>query len=321
MNKKSKIKKYTSYEEYDAAVPDKHDQYIQQASVIEWSQVGGQPSLVKKLEQGWSPEEKDRLAQGKEQCPMCFDFGFFTFDERGATENTENIFRRTFPTCFCLKWKHLQSILNREIPADFSFVNLLTLKPNLLSSLPEEAQQKEIEVLREIKDTNIFFLGPTGTGKTTFCYALFKYAHERDINKFWVDDRPLTFDQNRWIWRINFDRLMNQYALQSDWTAKVKAPEPYVTVEKIHRAVESGHRPFLILEEIDKTKLNDTRAKSLFGLIDAMKEVQGQLIMTTNRRSLSDFAGSFENTDLVGYPLIRRLTQNVEIRNHYQYLK
>jgi DNA replication protein DnaC len=311
--------KPSSLAEFTAAYPDPYIMHMR-VPANGWKRVEQQASVGSKFLQGWTASEQDSIAQGKMVCPACLDRGKYYIVERGKTESTEHIFRERYVPCRCQAWKYMWKVVSAELRS-YSFVSLDTLAPDYQNRLPIEVQQDEINFVKEHRDENFWFIGSPGTGKTTLAYALYRWAHDRDqkcSNAFWKDGKELSYDKTRWIWRGNFD------SIHAQCTAKLTnrdAPEPYVTADKIYAAKDAGYRPFLIIEEVDKTKLNEYRADLLFHLVDAIINTGGQLVMTSNL-DLNESDANFlrqEETRVVGTTIVRRLTDHVNVRNYFKF--
>jgi len=310
--------KYHSFAEYVVDFPDRDERYRIECTVPEdgWVQLPSEHRT-----KFTSPEELYAIIQGKIICPICDGCGRYDITERGNTPLTQNILRVGRPFCKCMGWEYVVSVANKEMMAPlYNYVDLWTLQPSLQSILPRALQEEELKCVRENRNGSFLILGPSGTGKSTISCALMKYAHERDFKCFWEDgSKKQPYDKTRWIWRANFDLLLQQYNAFNTATREDKK-EPYVTVDKINAAREAGHTPFLIIEEVDKTKLNEHRVKFLFQLIDAMINNNGQLILTSNLPfgEFVDALSREEEMETSQETITRRLIQRVHVRDYFR---
>jgi hypothetical protein len=88
-----------------------------------------------------------------------------------------------------------------------------------------------------------------------------------------------------------------------------------VTAKLIRDSAEAGRRPVLCIEEIDKSRLTEYKANKLFDLVQAMDANRGQLIITTNHKTMEDFEAFLYKTEnaainLAGEPIWRRIADN-----------
>ena len=276
-----------------------------------------------------SPEERDAIAQGTLPCPRCHD-GFYNEIIGGYAKIlrddgeviSRKVFHKHLAVCDCQIWKHIWKLTKRELPLAYQKFSLATLKPDLLNRLPVGVQQQEMDYVRQHESENFLFLGPSGTGKTTLAYALFRAAYDRSAKHLWSEDRGgLEYKDRRWIWRGNFNDLLNQFNAKQKEQKDNPVPDPEVTQQKIKNAARDGFRPVLIIEEVDKIELNMHRSNFLFHLIDETINAGGQLIMTTNL-TMAEFRDNLtanEDIRTTGETILRRLTDHVHIRNYFEF--
>ena len=248
----------------------------------------------------WKARIHDAVMFGDMPCPFCDGSALQHIDQRVYS-------------CDCaeLKWK-LKTI-ERILPKRYLKNNLYTIQPSTASKLPLERQKAVIEYMAkgENRDKGYFLYGEPGTSKTTFATALVRHAIERDWDRWLYDYGPQKWN-NMWIQYANWDNLIGQHlAYQNDR----EAPPPSVTAQYIQSVAASGRRPVLVIEEIDKSKLTQYKANKLFDIIQAMDAALGQLIITTNYRTIEEFESFLYRTDdetinLTGEPVWRRIVDN-----------
>jgi len=224
-------------------------------------------------------------------------------------------------TCWCVDFKDFRELVEKKLPERLRGFNLDTLTASPKSALDSAAQEKELAFIRQHPDDSYFFLGKPGTSKTTYATALYRAALFKAFKKPDAYGGRMHY-ATKCIWRVNGNRLFEQevaYATADDKSSV----ERDITVEDIIRAKRNGHRPTLLLEEIDKRKMTEFAANVLFRLIDAMDETGGQIIVTTNR-TMKGFMDMFAESEveavrITGEALVRRLTEpdKIHVRDYH----
>jgi DNA replication protein DnaC len=336
---KSKIKQseptslvnlHKGYAEFLKRVPDPSDRYKLRVSVPNslWRATGIVPeALAKQLEKKWTLAERDAVVRETTLCPVCEDTQeypeVFEADSKWEGEPLLVVHERIV-TCKCKKWKHIWDEAKVVIPPMYHYVNLHTLKPNTLSRLSLEQQQSELDTIRKYRNQSFLFFGPSGTGKTTFAMALLRHAYERKSNEkhFWSSDSQggASFREERWIWRGNFNSMLQEYNDKNKESWERPADAPDVTVKKIFAAHKARRRPVLVIEEVDKIEMNAHRVKFLFGILDAMLNNDGQIIMTTNLTQAGFLKFLQDADEAAGDTIARRLIQAGVVRDYFEFV-
>jgi hypothetical protein len=86
-------------------------------------------------------------------------------------------------------------------------------------------------------------------------------------------------DDGTYVWRITAKDLLEQFRRYECGSTNT---QPLVSRRRINSAVKEGRIPHLFLEEIDKVKGTDFKLNSLFEVIDALYEQEGQLVLNSN---------------------------------------
>ena len=213
-------------------------------------------------------------------------------------------------TVFRLFWKEFI----RTVPLHDQFIKIEELKASNKCRLPIEQQEANLALVKRNLDSSFLMFGPAGTGKTTLTIALYRKAVANWAHRSWLNYLNNVKPLPQSVWRVSAKTLLDQfhsYAIsrervdQEGNTKPVPAPE--VNREKIVAAAQAGLKPRLFLEEIDKIKPTRFRLDSLFEVIDAIYENNGQIVINTNmtQEQLAEFFG---DTDERGPVFIRRIT-------------
>jgi len=275
---------------------------------------------------GWNRQLENDVMLGVRVCPACNGTRSLPAILRGERTGA---FRRRAVSCPCKDLTIRLRYLDHKwgIPERYLFADLQTLAPSSKSKMGIAAQKKEIQLLRDNPANPYFFCGRAGTSKTTYACALLRHQYDQWFPYF-VDKcsaapiRPSFL----WMWRINFDVLMNQiqqYAYRDFKSDDAPPPPPDLTPARIVQAAEEAKhspktngRPMLVLEEVDKLKMTNDRLNKLFALIDSLYNIQGQLVMTTNYAFANFTRMMVETNAETGDALMRRINEMCDIREY-----
>ncbi len=174
----------------------------------------------------------------------------------------------------------------RDVPKRYRFADVQTLTPNAeLSKMPPERQQRVIDILRLRPNAGYAFLGPSGWSKTTFMYALYRYAIETNIADIMRTRKgehridPVVF--------VDVADLINQ--IQSWRVPKDEfTPQPVISAERINRLAAMGIKAHIFLDEFEKVKKSEFRMRETYDLLNAAYKHESQLVI----------AGNFTKADL-----------------------
>jgi len=203
-------------------------------------------------------------------------------------------------------------LVKEKLPENLRDFNINTLAPSPKSRLSPPLQEQELAFLKAHIGESFFFLGPPGTSKSVFSAVLFRAALWRDC----------LYRRGGCLWRVDGNHLFETevaYAMADDKSSVMRD----ITSDEIYSAKRRGYRPVLLLEEIDKRKMTEFAANTLFRLVNAMDECNGQLILTTNLTE-QGFRNLFLNSDIEqvrvdGGALLRRLLDNgkINVRDYH----
>ena len=191
--------------------------------------------------------------------------------------------------CFLRSTNPIIELIGAKLAPRFSAITLRELKPWHRSPLPIYIQEMLIEKIpREPRETlqGWLLVGPPGTSKTTFTIA----AVRDWLTLRWMEDlrcRNLSSGEGS-------DSLHLHVIQVPDWLDEFQGWEhrdfddrnirkPLFTPQTITAlAKESGVRPILVLEEIDKFSPTANRRQILFRLVDAVYRANGIIVTTAN---------------------------------------
>ncbi len=215
--------------------------------------------------------------------------------------------------------------VERAISPRYRNVSLSSLVPSDKNRLPVEHQQKLYDLLRAKPDDSYAILGAVGTGKTTVSVALYRHQLAAEINRISImNEYPAAFARmamNRWelsVVRMEAKDLLQQhhdFAINRP-TTNVRgeeiggAPEPLVSRERVEYFTRRHRKFHLFLEEIDKVELTKARRDTLFSVVNAIYEHEGQVVINTNLNK-TEFA------DLYGAEFVRRIKEMCTVKDLY----
>jgi len=146
--------------------------------------IGFTPDQVKLLKQetGWkqlepqpSLENREAVAMGRVECPVCLGHGMVSTLHEGVVTKMKVL----WPVrCWCHYYRLFYQRWNdpKLVPERYRWVDLRKLAPSKGVKMPIEVQQKYIDLLRKRPHFSYLLIGDGGTGKTTFSTALYRLA-------------------------------------------------------------------------------------------------------------------------------------------------
>jgi hypothetical protein len=146
--------------------------------------IGFTPDQVKLLKQetGWkqlepqpSLENREAVAMGRVECPVCLGHGMVSTLHEGVVTKMKVL----WPVrCWCHYYRLFYQRWNdpKLVPERYRWVDLRKLAPSKGVKMPIEVQQKYIDLLRKRPHFSYLLVGDGGTGKTTFSTALYRLA-------------------------------------------------------------------------------------------------------------------------------------------------
>jgi len=207
------------------------------------------------------------VAEGRNSCPACMDT---KLDDQNRN-------------CLCVFFRKFYQQFNATVPLHYRDIRLKDLRPSSVSYMPKEKQAALIQKIKQQPDESWAFFGPIGWSKTTYEVALYRHALQKVLKETWQSSVPQS------VWRVSAKQLMDEYHMWVTNRERVDdkgnanpAPVPTVTREKIVKAAQAGFVPRLFLAEIDKFKMSKFKNDSMFEVIDAIYENDGQLVLGSN---------------------------------------
>jgi hypothetical protein len=182
------------------------------------------------------------------------------------------------------------------VPKSHYHLSLHSLEPWARSPVPVEIQAKQIESVVSLPDDlrSWILLGQAGTSKTAFVSAWLKDEITRRAYFNGGEICTWRIKVNRWL-DHNLEWMTRDFSDQS-------IQRPDLSIQAIEEACdESGLRPIVWIEEFDKYQPSKRRSDLIDSLIDAIYEMNGMIIITSNHTQAS-------LRDYVSPATLRRLT-------------
>jgi DNA replication protein DnaC len=281
---------------HDFGYPFSRDEVLEALRGASWE------TMEKEEKPKPTPQEWERIGRRKMPCPLCGDSGS---DDRILTISSSGFKLRTSYRCVCRYSKRYYSVYDKMCPPIFrDVIDFGTLAPSKKSHMPIAKQQMFIDLLKAKPGCSYLICGPGGWGKTAFSIALLQFAisdwvHFAETGR---DNKP-----GRGVYRTTVSQLLDEWATWKRGRADGAdhdPPEPLLTEGKIRQIAAMGYKPRIFLEEIDKMTINDKREDFLFSIFNAIYEVGGQLVMTSNQTP-DEIANRFRPENRV--PFMRRI--------------
>jgi len=211
------------------------------------------------------------------------------------------------------KLRNWWRIIVNNVPLHDRHIFLEHLEPSDKSRLKIDRQQEVIEYLQANPAQSYAFFGPAGTSKTTFGVALYENAVWESVVRFTGVHVP--------IFRMSAKYLLDEYVVRE--MDRQNAPDPAVSrplilriTKRMNGTVPDDQTPRLFLEEIDKVKYTEFKTSSLFEVIDALYEANGQFVFNSNL-TLEEFAKQFYRPS-DAEALVRRIGEMGKVYNFYE---
>ncbi len=203
-------------------------------------------------------------------------------------------------TCQCALERARQRKLDR-IPPRYRWACLESLSPHPAlerwGAVPE-LQARAIALLKRNPDDSYAFFGPTGTGKTTYLYALYQHAIQTQLRACWCVQMP---------------RLVSDLRALEFGTEK----EPCLCRRMIQDAQEENLRPRIFVDEFDKVSVTDFALNSVGELVDTIYNFSGQdgkgvqFVMATNLNRQ-------EFVSVWGNHILRRIEETARVVDFFE---
>ena len=211
------------------------------------------------------------------------------------------------------KLRNWWRIIENNVPLHDRHIFLENLEPSDKSRLKIDRQQEVIEYLQANPSQSYAFFGPAGTSKTTFGVALYENAVWESVYRY--DPCPVP------IFRMSAKYLLDEYVVRE--MDRQNAPDPTVSrplilriTKRMNGLVPDDQTPRLFMEEIDKVKYSEFKTSSLFEVIDALYEANGQFVCNSNLTP-EEFARQFYRPS-DAEALVRRIGEMGKIYNFYE---
>jgi hypothetical protein len=290
--------------------PEQIQQNIEEARIAatetHWKQVGKRV-LIEDV------ETQKLIGMGEKVCPICRGVGMVKLTYIGRETKLESLREAN---CVCMYYREFWGKLLTTTPVHDQWVRLETLTPSKKCKLPLRRQANLIGFMRENPNMSYTFCGPSGTGKSTLCTALYHRAlHNNAARRVMRDPFPES------VWRItaadlcteHHDYIMRRETLNSN--GDIDPPKtPTVTVGKIKATslnkLKVKVMPRVFLEEIDKITPSPYKLDVIWGIIDSIYANNGQTVMNTNLtpEQMAEFLR--KGPDYQGPVITRRLESN-----------
>ena len=221
-----------------------------------------------------------------ELCPACKGTGSMRIRARGSVTGIQVL---ALSKCPCLLdrifygfW-HNPTKVDQQLYRDVRPENLNDLRSRFRGfkgQVNDAAFAQLLELVQKPRLTSMLMCGYSDTGKTTVLMAIYaRIVREWALKEF---DAP----QVTYFWRVSATKLAQEFRaweLRDPHNETDHTPAPTVTIEKVNFALKAGHRPYLLIEELDKYKLDSDFQNNLFlQVVDQIYAAGGAIFTTSN---------------------------------------